>query len=350
MIEKLIQLKKIRFLRGSYHFLLKIFKSRRIFESLTNTTDIAKEINLVYATGKIFPGQKPFILEIIDNPFSITGYNYGLFIHNLPDLKRELSSPFCKRIVCSNSDAIVLLKKYFPRNIINKSILVHPGVKIPKIQGIKRKNISLKLLFVGSITNPQDFYSKGGLETVALFEKISGEYDIELTMRCKIPEEMRTRISKNSNITLIETEISSKDLSNLYINSDIFVLPGHHFHMMALLEAMSYGLPAIVLDTYGFSDFVKEGVNGFRVKKSNLIKGYQDPSYPTNVKDYSFITDVKKEDSRVINDLAEKVTYLAKNYQIRKKFSKASRDIIINKFSIELRNKKLKNIFDAALK
>ena len=347
-VENLVRLKNVKFIRYSYHLLLKIFKSRRVFESLANTSEIAKESDLVYAIGKISPGKKPFILEIIDNPFSITGYNYQLFIHNLSDLRRELSSPLCKKIVCSNADAIQLLKRYFPESIVNKSLLVHPGVSIQKIKKVK-KHSSCRLLFVGSITNPQDFYSKGGLETIAAFEKISPNYDVELLMRCKIPEEIRARIYGNKKVTLIENEISLEELKSLYKNSDIFVLPGHHFHMMALLEAMSYGLPSIVLDTYGFSDFVEEGVNGYRVKKSGLIKGYNVPSYPTNVKERSFINDVKKEDPRVIDDIAEKIVYLAKNHNIRRKFSKASREIIRDRFSIELRNMKLKSIFDKAL-
>lgn len=116
-----------------------------------------------------------------------------------------------------------------------------------------------------------------------------------------------------------------------------------------MLEAMSYGLPIVALDSYAFSDYVIDDYNGFLIKKSQNIRGYTEPSYPCNVRSKKFLAEIKNIDKKVIDELCNKVTLLIDNKSLREKYGKNSRKLISTRFSIKLRNTKLKNIFDKAL-
>ena len=314
-------------------------------------TKVPSNIALVFAMSKIYQGNLPYVIEILDNPFSIAGYKYEFFKRHKDEIKRQLSSPFCKKIICTHNPCLNYMKNNFHKEISEKCILVRTGVKEQPLYLRPKKDKSVvKLLFVGSITNSQDFYSKGGLETVELFENICQRRNVNLTIRCKIPHEIADRIIKNKKITLIEKEISRDELQKLYLDSDIFLLPGHHFHLMAMLEAMSYGLPIIALDTYAFSDYVINNYNGFLIKKSQRIKGYTDKSYPCNIRSKEFLAEIKNVDRRVIDNLCNKVILLIDNKSLRERYGKNSRKLISTRFSIKLRNTKLKYIFDEALR
>ncbi len=373
-------LRKTPFVREAYHLFLNIFKSNIIFEKMTatrvpqNIEDFEKpqsplsnrfenprgtsklegysklSIALVFAMSKIYQDNLPYVLEILDNPFSIAGYNYEFFKRNKNEIERQLSSRLCKKIICTNTPSLIYMKNNFSKRVSEKCTLVRTGIKKQPLYLLSKKNKSVvKLLFVGSTTNSQDFYSKGGLETVELFEKIAHKRNVMLTIRCRVPQEIADRIIKNKKITLIEKEISKDELQRLYLDSDIFLLPGHHYHLMVMLEAMSYGLPIVALDSYAFSDYVIDDYNGFLIKKSQNIRGYTEPSYPCNVRSKKFLAEIKNIDKKVIDELCNKVTLLIDNKSLREKYGKNSRKLISTRFSIKLRNTKLKNIFDKAL-
>ncbi len=342
-------LRRAPFAREAYHLFLNIFKSNIFFEKMTDTK-VPSNIALVFAMSKIYKGNLPYVLEILDNPFSIAGYKYEFFKRHKDEIRRQLSSPLCKKIICTHNTCLSYMKNNFPKEVAEKCTLLRTGIKEQPLYLRSNKNKSVvKLLFVGSITNSQDFYSKGGLETVELFENVCQRRNVRLTIRCKVPQEIADRIIKNKKITLIEKEISRDELQKLYLDSDIFLLPGHHFHLMAMLEAMSYGLPIIVLDSYAFSDYVIDGYNGFLIKKSQHIKGYADPGYPCNIRSKEFLAEIKNIDGRVIDDLCDKITLLIDNKSLRERYGKNSRKLISTRFSIKLRNTKLKYIFDEAL-
>lgn len=58
--------------------------------------------------------------------------------------------------------------------------------------------------------------------------------------------------------------ISREEISEYYLDADIFVLPSYNEGMsLAALEAMSSGLSVILSRTGGTNDLVDNGVNGF---------------------------------------------------------------------------------------
>lgn len=333
-----------------YHAFLSLTDSTILFKTITMPNN-QPGIALLFAMSTIYRGTSPYVLEILDNPFSIAGYNYSIFMRRRNEIADDLSSPLCKKILCANTPTLEFMEKNFSKQVAKKCVLSRTGVELPIVRVKKKnKNEPVRLLFVGSTTNPQDFYSKGGLETIEFFERICQQRNIHLTVRCKVPHEISERIRHNKKISLIEKEIPFAELQDLYLSADIFILPGHHFHLMAMLEAMSYGLPVIALDTYAFSDYVIDGYNGFLVEKSTQIQGYNDPSYPCNVRSETFMKEIKKIDERVIDDLSDRVLRLVDNEKLREKMGNNSVIRIAKHFSIEQRNSHLKKIFDSALR
>ncbi|RJS86300.1 glycosyltransferase family 1 protein [Methanophagales archaeon] len=62
-------------------------------------------------------------------------------------------------------------------------------------------------------------------------------------------------------------------LGSIYQNSDVFVLPTHwEGQSMAVLEAMSYGLPVIASDIPGMSSLIENEKNGFLVPPRDVEK------------------------------------------------------------------------------
>ena len=65
--------------------------------------------------------------------------------------------------------------------------------------------------------------------------------------------------------------VSNEKMPEVYRKADAFVLPSQNEGMsIALLEAMASGLPAIVTETGGTSELVRENVNGFVVPWANV--------------------------------------------------------------------------------
>ncbi len=349
--RKLIDfLRNYKLVKRIYHLFVNMFKSKAFYDSLIGKPKDMQEADLIFSTGELYFGNKPWILDVLDNPSSISGYNNYILAKNKAEIEKCLLSKNCKKILCSHQTSLDAIKNNFSKDIVKKSAVVMNSITPGKVARNKVKKDKIRILFVGSINNPQDFYGKGGLEAIKSFEKISKENNAELIIRCKVPIEIKNMIKNIKNIVVIEKEISEEELVRLYSSSDIFLLPGHHFHLMAVLEAMSYGLPIIVLDTYAFKDYIKDKYNGFLVKKSDKIGGYFEKNYPNNVRTERFIEEIREVDSEVINRLAEKLNLLIKNKKLREKMGKNGLKLVKTKFSIKRRNMQLKKIFDEALK
>jgi len=339
--------KKYKIIKGLYKSLvnfLKIDLSKRVL----NNQKISSDIDLVFSMGVIYEGNLPWVLDILDNPYSLAGYNYNLFIKNKEEIEKKLLKPNCKAIICANESSIELLKKHFSNSFLKKVKLIRPAIIPPEAIKEVRLNKKFQILFMGSTTNPEDFYVKGGLETIRVFERLQKEYsDIKLIIRCAIPGELISQIKNNPKIELIENRLSELELHNLYRNSSILLCPSHVYMLMSWLESMSYGLPIVALDTYAAKDYIQNNVNGFLITPSKNIP-YMEPSYPVNIRSSKFMEEIKNIDPEVINNLNNAVKLLLKNPEVSDKISKNNLSLIRKRFSIEERNSKLKKIFDEA--
>ncbi len=329
-------------------FLKPIIKNTNLFEKLYSKK-IPKNTDLVYATSRIpYQTKKPYILDLIDTPTSIIGYNYKKFTEKKDKIEKELSSNLCKKIIVWNPFFKEVLKENFSKKVSDKIEYVKLGVEQKDVNKKQGKKDKIKILFIGSASNPLDFDIKGGVIAIEAFKKIEKKFGkrVEFTIRCEVPSWIKKEYN-SKNIKFIEERIPFEDLIKLYVDSDILLLPGHDANAMVPIEAMSYGLPVIALDVPGMNAVVRNGINGYCIKKSEKLP-YNVPEYPTNLRDKRF-TGKHQIDERVTKDIFNCIKRIIEDEKLMEKLSEGALKTIKEEFNIKNRNKKLKEIFDEAL-
>ncbi len=145
---------------------------------------------------------------------------------------------------------------------------------------------------------------------------------------------------------LPKIEAQNEFYQEIFGDCDIYVQPTTVDSFgVSILEAMSTGLPIVCTDD-GFTlpELVKDGYNGFLVKSQ--ISWYK---HRFNLRRYSKLASLPHPET--IRDLVEKLSILIENPKLRKKMGKNSFKLVNSgKFSIKERNKKLKRIYEEALK
>ena len=114
-----------------------------------------------------------------------------------------------------------------------------------------------------------------------------------------------------------------------------------------LLDAMSYELPVVTTDIWANSEIIEDGKTGFLIQKSKKIKYFDENFIPQWSLPQTLKIIKKNIDPQTINQIIEVTAKLIENSNLRRKLGYAARlEIEKGKFSIENRNKQLKEIFD----
>jgi glycosyltransferase involved in cell wall biosynthesis len=136
----------------------------------------------------------------------------------------------------------------------------------------KRKSDRCRLLFVG-----ENWERKGGsIASEALLKLEELGIQAELTICGCIPP----RGFSHKRITVIpfldkNNEKQAKELSNLYLTSDFFLLPTRQEAFgLVFAEASAFGLPCITTRTGGVPEAVRDGENGFLLPPSARGEDY----------------------------------------------------------------------------
>lgn len=349
-IEKsnfLSKIKQSKFVQWAYKELIKPLTGSLAFNHLNYAPQIPEEADLVFS-NQILNINKPYVLDIIDQPSCMVGYDYDFFTNHIKGIEAKLLSKYCKKIIISNETSMKIMHKTFSKKVLKKTVLVHAAIRDPVFKKNYNKN-EIQLLFMGSIANPQDFYPKGGLEALESFKRISEDFpNIKLIVRCKLPDIVRDKYKSTKNLTILEYQLSKEEWQKIIKDTDICLNLGHHYPLMANLEAMSYGIPIIALDTWAVRDYLDDSC-AVIIKPSEKIKAYSKPEYPLNLRSNNFFKEVWNFDDRVISEISSAIIKLANNNLLREKMGQAGKERIKNDFSIEEKRKKLKIIFDKAL-
>ena len=330
-------LKKILPSNWRYHFFNFLLDSK-----------ISSSQHLIFSE-QILDINQPWIFEILDHPTCMTGNNYNLFLKNKKDIEKKLLSPFCKRIIIVNESSLKIMKEHFSSNVTKKCVLLRAGV-IPETYKKKLNYKEIKIVFIGSLANPDDFYMKGGLEALESFKIISEKFlGVKLFFRNSVPNEIKKKYSNIPNLYFLDKALDLVQWKNLLKNADICLNPGHVYSLMATLESLNNCLSIIMLDSWGVKDYLKNDYNSILIKPSTNIKGYRNPAYPTNVRTKEFVSEIKAGDPRVIEDICSALSKLIKDKTLRQRLGSQGRKTILKKFNLNKRNKALKKIFDYAL-
>ncbi len=286
-------------------------------------------------------------------PFVHNGFTYDLDIRSVPCfkiIKSLFSLKNCKGIITHVNNTYDTLKTLFDtEEIRNKVKYVPIGFPIPSIE--KKKNISkdrIDLLYISSYHGgASHFFVRGGREILAAFRIIAERYpNVYLTIHSPLPWKSLSRLEKrliknHPRLEYSENHIEDNEFQDLLYRSDIFLIPAFRLHSISTVQALSYGLPVICSDGWGFSEFVQDGITGFLAKGQYGRHSWIDSDGILR-EDYRGAT----MNQTLVAELVDKTSILAEDVDLLREMSGNARNYALKDFSIKARNRKLKDIFD----
>ncbi|MBT3293357.1 glycosyltransferase family 4 protein [Candidatus Peregrinibacteria bacterium] len=200
----------------------------------------------------------------------------------------------CTRIICvsnyTKNAVSKAIEKYENKSVakafLNKAVVIHNGISINNIDSLIGENLKLKanslklILLVGGM-KPR----KGILEAINACSRYKAKYNNNFIFHIvgtpyedsKFTKNIKDKVSElglENNIK-IRGQISGTELSDLYKNADLYLMPAkttpNTFEGFGLvyLEANSYGVPCIGPNDSGATEAILEGKTGYSVDPSN---------------------------------------------------------------------------------
>lgn len=258
-------------------------------------------------------------------------------------IEKILSSEYCKFILpYSETSKKSILSNFNCENFIHKIKIVPNAVKV-KTNIKKIPHDTFNILFTGSSQNPDEFFNRGGKEVVTSFLKMVKNFPkMKLICRSRLPMDFKNKLKNDRNVEIYENPISENEFEELFLKSDLYLFPAYGGYAMSILDAMNYELPIITTDFLENADKVISDYNGFKFPLEKNDPGYYLPYVPIK---YS-IKNQPKLDNNFIDKICAKIQYLYENESERIKMGKKSKELLKKEFSLELKNKLLKNIYD----
>lgn len=243
-------------------------------------------------------------------------------------VKKILLQKNCKKIMPWTEHTKREILKIFPE-IGDKIEMVYPAVPIER-KNKKYFNKNLTITFVG-----RDFRLKGGKIALETMKKIKERNpSSKMIFVSSLPDGIKDKYPQIEMYNLLSTE----KIAKIFSKTDLFLYTSlMDTFGFSILEAMSYGVPVIALETQltpSIREIVSEGIAG-KVFSTECTIDNQSPE--------------KVEKTAKL--LAEEIIKLISNKPLLIKMSNnCINEIKYGKFSIVERNKKLKRIYENALK
>jgi len=315
---------------------------------------IPEDIDLIYAYNHPIFRKKPWVVNV-EWAHVLIGRDLKHFARYKETIERLLASEYCRKILTWTEMAKKSILLNFDCADFEHKIEVMPPAVHSKDFIKDYSHDKVILLFVGSANDPEDFEIKGGKEVLEVFIILSRKYkNLELVIRAKLPDHIRSKYADISNIKIIEEILPRHLLEQEFKQADIFIFPSHLLHNTVVLEAMSYELP--VVTTYiGASggEYIEDGVTGFVAASPEKIPYFLENLILTSETIYRsrLIKATRDVEPKVVDELVMKTSLLIENPELRRKMGKAARwEVDHGSFSIKKRNDQLKRIFDEAVR
>ena len=252
-------------------------------------------------------------------------------------IKKLIYSKNCKKIMPWTEKAKKDILNEFPR-IEKKIELVSPSIKL-NANFVSKKSNKITILYA-----TRYFWLKGGILALEVYKKLHKKYGnkIDLIFISDVPEKIKSRYPEFKILDLV----SSDKMKELYEKSDIYFYPSMQDTFgFGLLEAMSYGLPIVTLNTIN-TPTRKEIVEN----NKHCLSFDVDEEVSARIKRKKEDLVIGREEHDIINKLFKNTCRLIDNNSLRNKISKTCiREIQGGKFSTKIRNEKLERIYREAL-
>lgn len=245
-------------------------------------------------------------------------------------IKKIILRKNCKKIMPWSEGIKETIVRWVPE-IEKKMEVVYPAIPSREDLRERKGREKLRVIFVSRY-----FYTKGGLMVLEIMKKLNKKYpNLEFIVVAEVPE----KIKNNYTFIKFYNLLPQKKLFGIMENSDLFIYPSiSETFGFSLLEAMSFGIPIITIETEwtpSVSEIVINNKTGL-IEKLNRI-----PSQRR----------VGKFEREVIGKLFNNCCKIIDNEQLRGKISEnCLKEIEKGRFSVIKRNKQLKKIYEEALK
>jgi glycosyltransferase involved in cell wall biosynthesis len=210
--------------------------------------------------------QKPVVLHA-------HGCEFHVFFDGLPTLGKKVIAWFFRQSSC-----VITLseswKRYYTTNCHLRSdqvIVLHNPVELPDELPSRLQSHPTKLVFLGRIGK-----RKGAFDLIGAFAQLPAEFQQKATLtmagdgEVEQAEAMAASLGISDRVRFLGW-INPDQRNQLLAESDVFFLPSYNEGLpVAMLEAMSWGLPVVVTPVGGVTDIVTHGKNGLLINPGNV--------------------------------------------------------------------------------
>lgn len=232
----------------------------------------------------------------------------------------------CKTLLAWTEEAANEMKKKFPETAKKVKVMSY---SMPFIKSKKINKRVINLLF-----SARYFYAKGGLDSLEAIDQLTKKYEnVKGIIVSNVPENIKKNYEKNKKIKFYNILPQEVLYGTIYPSSDIFIYPGYSDTFgFGFVEAMNFGLPIVTVDGYARKEIVRQGKTGFVIPETGQINPY-------------------KCNRVIISEMIKNTEKIINNKKLSEAMSKnCIEEIKEGKFSIKERNKKLRRIYEEAIR
>ena len=190
---------------------------------------------------------------------------------------------------------------------------------------------------------------KGGDELLEAFSHTK-EKNIRLTFISNLSDEEKVKYQKDSRISILPPQPRIKLLNEIYPKMDVMVFPSFYESFgVVLLEALSFGMGIITLNTYATPEIVKNDYNGkllhHPILKPTILNGKEVVNC-VDLRIQDFHDRYLKHDEFYYGMYEELKSAISEASNQYKKWQKNSLELFNNKFSPNIWLSNMKKIME----
>lgn len=234
---------------------IKYEASKKLINKQKIDSSVSVNADLLYMWGA-FPknSDKPFILEL-DNPYTPAYYHLENFERNKKKIKAQLDKAY--KITYLSETCKNHAIEVYGKDIKEKSFVNYPYMADNYKKNNRNDNGIINFIFVGLNSR-----GKGGDELLEAFTHTK-EQNIRLTFISNLSDEKKSKYEKDTRITILPPQPRVKLLNEIYPKMDVMIFPSFYESFgVVLLEALSFGMGIITLNTYAIPEIVQNDYNG----------------------------------------------------------------------------------------
>lgn len=333
--------------------------------------EVPSNVDLIFSAHSLLPTcMKPWVVSIEHVgdlcPLMYDFRHLPLYAHTV---RRIISSPKCKAVLPWTHAGARSVFRALGAGVYRERVKpIHLATKAKPL--VQRSNEGeCRILFVNTsnfvptqIESPAAiaeqtnyFYTKGGGDLLGAFAVLAKKYDhLTLILRSYVPQEEienHAALIERGRILVFRDVLPAERLRELFASSDIFAYPANLTPAMAIIEAMSYGLPVVTTNYWANTEMVEDERTGLIIEKRkdvNNVAAYEIPNIADETGAFQAV--LRRSDPRFVGDLATALARLVEDSSLRRRLGmngwKETQD---GEFSIAKRNKRLRSVFDEAL-